>query len=81
MDRAALAYIKDVAAEAGISRPALAERAGIPFQTLRGWWDHTSGVALSVGDLQKLLEALGVDGAEAYEEIKRRAFPSEGSNK
>lgn len=80
MDLAAFAYIKDVAAERGISRGQLATRSGIPYQTLRGWWDSTEGIALSVADVHHLLSALGVDGAEAYKAIERRAFPVQSSD-
>jgi len=73
MDRAAFAYIKRMQAERGLTRPELAKRAGIPYQTLRGWWDAAEVPALSITDLAALLRALDVPGAKAYKEIERLA--------
>lgn len=73
MDRAAWAYIKAEAEARGIERPELARRAGIPYQTVRGWYDADNPPALSLADVGRFLRALGVDGGEAYEAIERLA--------
>lgn len=77
MDRAALAYIKQRAEAANLNRNQLAERAGIPYQTVRGWWDAAEPPALSLADVGRFLRALGIDGAEAYQEIERLALTME----
>lgn len=79
MDRAAHVYIKREADARGIGRAPLAERAGIPYQTLRGWWDAANPPAMSIADLSNLLGVLGVDGAKAFKEIQRIAATIEDS--
>jgi transcriptional regulator with XRE-family HTH domain len=74
MDRAAIAFIMREQQARGLSRPKLAELAGIPYQTVRGWWDNADSTALSIADIQRFLKALGIDGAQAYKEIERLAI-------
>lgn len=77
MDRAAIAYIQQQAAARKINRKRLAELAGIPYQTVRGWWDAAEPPALSLADVGRFLRALGIPGAEAYEQIERMAVTME----
>lgn len=77
MDRAAWAFIKAQSNEKRIDRAELARRAGIPYQTVRGWWDAENPPALSLADVGRFLRALGVDGGEAYEAIERLALTLE----
>ena len=71
LDRAALAYLKQQQADSSLSRPELAERAGIPYQTLRGWWDSTNDPVLSLADIGNLLRGLGIPYAKGLKEIQR----------
>lgn len=71
LDRAALMYLKQKFADSGMTRPALAERSGIPYQTLRGWWDSTKSPALSLADVRNLLNGLGIPPEQGFEEIQR----------
>ncbi len=77
MDRAAWAYIKAQSDAQKMERAELARRAGIPYQTVRGWWDAENPPALSLADVGRFLRALGVDGGEAYEAIERLALTLE----
>lgn len=77
-DRAALLFIKSKQDERGLSRNQLAIRAGIPYQTVRGWWDSES-VALTLADVKRLLVALDVDPNEGVQEILRLALTLEDS--
>ncbi len=81
MDRAAWAYIKAKSDALELERAELARRAGIPYQTVRGWWDAANPPALSLADVGRFLRALGVDGGEAYEEIERLSLTMEETAK
>lgn len=79
MDRAVIAFIMREQEAQGLSRPQLAERAGIPYQTVRGWWDKPSSTALSLADIQRFFDALGIDAAQGIEEVRRIAIAMENA--
>ena len=79
LDRAAWEWVQERANERGLNRNQLAELAGIPYQTVRGWYESTTGPKLSLADLIRFAEGLGVSGVEAYEQIQRRAIAIEQS--
>ena len=78
MDVEAIRYIKAKTEDLDRDRAWLAKKSGIKYQTLRGWWD-TENVAISIGDLDRLFRALGVDPGTAIEEIRRRVIASENA--
>ncbi|MEV7827542.1 helix-turn-helix domain-containing protein [Microbacterium enclense] len=75
-DRAALLFIQERQAELGLSRMQLATRAGIPYQTVRGWWDQGKA-SLSLADVKRLLLAVEVDPEEGVQRIFRLALTLE----
>ncbi len=73
MDIAALRYFKQKQEESGLTRPEFAKKAGIPFQTIRKWWDSPKPISIKVGDIELLAKASGVTGLQAYKEIRQIA--------
>lgn len=68
LDLAAAKYIRRTADDQGITQGALAAKAGIPVDTFGRYWRAQR--SMTVGDLGRIFDALGVDYAEAMEEIR-----------
>lgn len=68
-DIAASEYIRTTAARKRITQKSLRDAAGIGEATMGNYWKGKTSMTL--GTLRKLLDVLGVDLADAFEEIDR----------
>jgi len=72
VDVATIRYFKHVAEEQERGVSWLSRKAGIPYPTLKTYWD-TESRALTMGDIDQLMRVLHVDPGKAVKEIRRLA--------
>lgn len=73
MDRAAIQYFKNMLDDSEMTRQELAKRAGIPYQTVRKWWENPKPPVLQLSDIEMLARGFGLTGLQAYKAIKALA--------